>query len=194
MFGFVCGRLAAGNWRLIPMVGTSIAASFATVKFMFDSRECALSFRRVGAIMLAVSVICSFVNCKEIIAMPKDYGKDDAKHVLAEFLVDNGLEYGYADFWTAHATTVIADSEVKIRSVTISREEGICVYTYQSNINWFYDQEGIDEYFIVMTEYEYGRISDTPQWAALMNHQTRKLSCGSFIIFVFDVNPCTFQG
>ena len=109
--------------------------------------------------------------------------------MLAEFLVENGLEYGYAEFWTAQATTVIADSKVKVRSIEISRKEGISAYTYQSNIYWFSDQDGVNEYFIALTEDEYSKASASGQWAELSPHISRELSCGEFRILVFSVNP-----
>jgi hypothetical protein len=191
MFGFVCGRLSAGNWRLIPMLGTAIIASFSAIRFMLASKDFSLSFRRVGAICLVFPLLCSLVNYKEIGDMPSDYGRDNETHVLAQFLVDNGLEYGYAEFWTASATTIVSDSKVKVRSVNIARNEGVTAYLYQSNIYWFYDQEGIDEYFIVLSDEEYSRVSNTAQWATLSEHLTKKLICGNFRIFVFDINPMT---
>lgn len=189
MFGFVCGRLSAGNWRLIPMVGTGIISSLAAIRFMFRAEECALSFRRVAAICLVIPVLCALVNCKEISDMPSDYGRDSENHMLAEFLLDNGLEYGYAEFWTAQATTVIADSKVKVRSIEISRKNGISAYTYQSNIYWFSDQDGVYEYFIALTGDEYSKASASGQWAELSPHISRELSCGGFRILVFGVNP-----
>ena len=192
MVGFICGRLSAGNWRLMPLVGTSILASIAAIRFMFVSKECTLSFRRVGALMLLFPLLCSAVNYKEIQAMPKDYGKDNSYHQLAEFLEKEGLEYGFAEFWTAQATTVISDSNVKVRPITISRKDGIDAYLYQANANWFKDQEGVEKYFIALSSAEYNSVAQTEEWVALISQSyVAKLDCAGYLVFVFNSNPIT---
>ena len=192
MVGFVCGRLSAGNWRLIPLVGTSIIASVAAIRFMFVSAEYTLSFRRTGALLLIFPLLCSLVNFKEIKEMPEDYGKDNAQHKLVEFLEKEGLEYGYAEFWTAQAATVISDSKVKIRPVTFSRADSVDPYRYQANENWFMDQKGVEEYFIILSAYEYNLVYQTDDWKLLVtNHFVKELGCEGYIIYVFNTNPMT---
>ena len=189
MIGFICGRLSAGNWRLIPMVGTSIIASIAAIKAMFAMKECVLSWRRVGAILVLFPLLCSLVNYKTMDDMPKDYGRDNALHQLAEFLEEKDLEYGYAEFWTAQATTLISDSKVKVRGITISRQNGIDPYLYQSNKNWYEDQEGVSGYFIVLSQYEYNTVMYGQEWKTRYDaHFKEKFECAGYHIFVFDSN------
>ena len=193
MVGFICGRLAEGNWRLLPMVGTGILASLAAVRFMFHQKENALSWRRVGALLALFPVLCSFVNFVEICAMPANYGRDNEHHQLAAFLEENGLEYGFAEFWTAQATTVIADSEVKVRPVEFSYENGAAPYTYQVNKKWYSESGYAEEYFFAMKPYEYNAVAGSEMWQELVaGHFVAEYECGDYIIFVFDVNP--FQG
>jgi hypothetical protein len=124
--------------------------------------------------------------------MPKDYGKDNAHHKLVEFLEKEGLEYGYAEFWTAQATTVISDSKVKVRPITISRADSIDPYLYQSNANWYKDQEGVEKYFVALSTYEYNSVASTDDWSALISgHYVEKLDCEGYLIFVFNANPMT---
>ena len=190
--GFICGRLSAGNWRLMPMVGTSILASVAAIRFMFRAKESVLSYRRVGALLLLFPLLCSLVNYREIQKMPKDYGDDNAHHQLVEFLTEKGLEYGYAEFWTAQATTVLSDSKVKVRPITVSRNDGIDPYLYQVNSNWFKDQEGVEKYFIIFSGYEFSSISQTEEWIKLVNGSSvTKYDCAGYLIFTFDLNPIT---
>lgn len=190
IFGFVCGRLAAGNWRLIPMVGTGIMASFTSIRFMFRSKEYALSFRRVGALLALIPLLCSFVNFSEISHMPHDYGRDDGRHQLAEFLEKKGLEYGYAEFWTAHATTIISDSKVKLRPIKITAQNGIIPYEYQINAKWYVDQSGVEEYFVVMSSMDYATVVKSEQWSKFASeHYKAKYNSGEYMIFVFDANP-----
>jgi hypothetical protein len=192
MVGFICGRLSAGNWRLMPMVGTSLIASAAAIRFMFRSKEFALSYRRVGAMLLLFPLLCSLINFKDIGDMPKDYGKDNAHHKLVEALEAEGLTYGYAEFWTAQASTVISDSKVKVRPVTFSYKDGIDAYRYQANAKWFEDQQGVEEYFIVFGQGEYTSISQTEEWNFLMSECfVKRFEAEGYKVFVFSANPLT---
>lgn len=189
MVGFVCGRLSAGNWRLIPMVGTSIIASIAAIRVMLSMKECALSWRRVGALLALIPLLCSLVNYKMIDDMPKDYGRDNDLHQLAEFLEENDLEYGYTEFWKAQAITLISDSRVKVRGITVSRQDGIDPYLYQSNKNWYEDQEGVDKYFIILSASEYSQLMNGAEWKTRYEqHFVERLECVGYHIFVFDSN------
>ncbi len=189
LFGFICGRLSAGNWRLIPMTGTGILASLAAIRFMFKARENIFSWRRVGALLAVFPVLCSLVNYKAIADMPEDYGRDNALHQLAEFLEEKELTYGYAEFWTAQATTLISDSNVKVRGVTISHRDGVDPYLYQSNRLWYEDQEGAENYFLVLSAYEYNQIFTSNEWKIITaNHLVDRYDCAGYLIFVFDCN------
>ena len=39
LFGFIIGKLSNANWRLVPMVGTAIAATVAGIKELIDTRH-----------------------------------------------------------------------------------------------------------------------------------------------------------
>lgn len=192
MIGFICGRLSAGNWRLIPMVGTSILVSFAAVREMFKMENAALVWKRVGVIMLIVPIMGSLVNFKEITDMPKDYGRDNELHALADFLEEQGLEYGYATFWNSQTLTLISDSEVRVRSVNADSKNGVAPYYYQTNKTWYKDQEGIEKYFVALTNYEASIVNYNTEWTSVKDaHLLETFTCGNFKIFVFDVNIFT---
>jgi hypothetical protein len=189
LFGFICGRLSAGNWRLIPMVGTGILASLAAIRFMFRTKENVLPWRRVGALLAVFPILCSLVNYKTINDMPEDYGRDNNLHVLTAFLKENELYYGYAEFWTAQATTLLSDSQVKVRCVTISRADGVDPYLYQSNRNWYEDQEGVEKYFLVLSQYEYNQIYSSTEWKNITaEHLIENHTLDGYLIYVFDCN------
>ncbi|MBO5022754.1 MAG: hypothetical protein J6D11_00340 [Clostridia bacterium] len=194
MVGFICGRLSAGNWRLIPMVGTSILVSFAAIREMFAMENCALVWKRVGVVMLIVPLMGSLVNFKAVTDMPKDYGKDNELHVLAEFLEEQELEYGYATFWYSQSLTLISDSEVRVRCVNADSKNGVTPYYYQTNKTWYEDQDGVEKYFVALTNYESSIVSYNSEWKALLEaHLLETYTCGNFKIFVFDVNIFTAQ-
>lgn len=189
MAGFICGRLSAANWRLTPIIGTSVITSVAAIKTMFSIKEEHLVWRRVATVLLIMPFLLSFINIKTIKDMPADYGRDNELHVLSDFLVENDLEYGYATFWYSQATTLISDSKVKVRCINADSQGGITPYYYQTNKNWYNDQEGIDKYFIALTSGEARSISYNADWLRFTDeHLTNTLECGNFKIYVFDAN------
>lgn len=193
MIGFICGRLSAGNWRLIPMVGTSILTSFAAVREMFGMKDCSMVWKRFAAVMLIIPIMGSLVNFKVITAMPKDYGQDNELHQLADFLAENDLEYGYATFWYSQAITLISDSEVKVRSIT-AEKTGLAPYYYQTNRTWYEDREGVDKYFVMLTKSESLNVKSNTEWLFLReNYLVEMLEYGNFNIFVFDTNIFTAE-
>ena len=194
MMGFICGRLSAGNWRLIPMVGTSILVSFAAVREMFAMEDCALVWKRVGVILLIVPIMGSLVNFKEISAMPKDYGRDNELHVVADFLEAQGLEYGYATFWNSQSLTLISNSDVRVRGVNVTSKDGVTPYYYQTNITWYEDQDGVEKYFVALTNYEASVLNYNSKWNFIKEtHLLETLDCEGFKIFVFDTNIFTVE-
>ena len=134
---------------------------------------------------------------KAIIKMPFDFGRDNDLHMLAETLEEEGLTYGYATFWYAQAITVISDNQVKTRNINVEKNNFI-QYTYQSEYSWYADQPGQEEYFVLLTNYEYslvGKYFDVgiPEEADnyianLARHLVRKIELENYKILVFDCN------
>jgi hypothetical protein len=243
MFGYICGKLSAANWRLTPILGGGVLLTMlglrelvtslnlfdkkktdakekkpeelieiatgsegdeattptatdasATGEAVLDSGAVVLS--RVCALILAVVIAGSLIFAKEVRDIPEDYGRDNANHLLAQFLVDNGLEYGYATFWYAQAITVISDSAVRVRNINVKAGEGISAYHYQSSTRWYDDQEGVDEYFVILSLAEYSTASKSPKWAEWMEtcYSRHYDDVNGFMIYVFTENILSEYG
>lgn len=189
LFGTVCGRLGAANWRLTPLVGTSVLTSAAVIGEAWDQRKTAVCGARLGVLVLLVFTLLSGYNAKTVSDMPYDYGRDNNLHVLAETLEAEGLTYGYATFWQSQAITLISDSEVKCRGITVNKDE-IVPYRYQSNEAHYRDQDGVSEYFVLLTIAEFNTVRSSDYWVNLTaNSFVRQISVGEYYcIFVFSDN------
>ena len=148
---------------------------------------------RLGALVLALTIFCSYAFAKEIKEIPADYGRDNTNHRLAEFLVSEGLEYGYATFWYAQAITVLTNSEVRVRNIDVKDREGVVGRHYQSSLNWYNDQEGVTEYFIILSASEFRTAAATDKWTEWMEnyylrHYTDPNDASGFRIYVFSEN------
>ena len=148
---------------------------------------------RVSALFLAVVIASSLVFAKEVKALDPEYGRDNTNHRLAEFLVEEGLEYGYATFWYAQAITVLSDSEVRVRNMQIDDDDGVVGRHYQSSLDWYNDQEGVGEYFVILSSSEYRDVFLTDNWKRWMDecylrHYDSPNDANGFQVYVFSEN------
>lgn len=68
---------------------------------------------------------------------------------LAKFLIANGLEYGYATYWTAGATTVRGEEKVRVRPVLIVNRLPVPLRHLSSNA-WYRPQAWTGPTFLVL--------------------------------------------
>lgn len=181
MFGYIFGILSAANWRLSPMICTGLMVCFAA----FRAAKVHVTAARLSAVMMCVLVLMSAISVKTIAEMNKNGIENNEKYHLAKVLEENGLEYGFATFWNSQAITLLSDSEVRVANTDIN-ENGIAPCYYQTNKNWFEEQEGIDRYFVLASDYEISVLEQTEDWAKF-NALTRDvIEWNGYKIFIFD--------
>ena len=108
-----------------------------------------------------------------------------------DFLEDEGLNYGYATFWYANAMTVISNSDVLVRSVSVSDTGEVTPYYYQTERSWYKAQEGQDNYFLLLTQGEFDSMTQSAN--ALLTTASRTLEIqdsnnATYHVLVFDQN------
>lgn len=201
LFGYICGRISNANWRLTPIIGSSVMATVAIFREWLDGifpkkstdeaennekcnekRVCL----RLGVILSAVIVMFGAVNFNEIRKMPRDY--EHPLEAVANDLEAHGLEYGYATFLRSQALTMLSDSKVRVRE-TLVKSDGVITDYYQSSRLWYEDQPGIDKYFIMLSDDELNTVGDSEYWQEITekylieNFETR-----GYNVFVFSRN------
>lgn len=202
IFGYICGELSAANWRLMPIIGSSAMLTVCALRDLvsdlglFEVKEnggAAVVLSRISALVLAVVILSSLVFADEIKALDPEYGRDNTNHRLAEFLVEEGLEYGYATFWYSQAITLLSNSEVRVRNMDVDDRKGVIGRHYQSSLNWYNDQPGVDEYFVILSATEYRSVFTTKSWQQWMDecylrHYESPNDAEGFQIYVFSEN------
>lgn len=202
IFGYICGELSAANWRLMPIIGSSAMLTVCALRDLvsdlglFEVKEncgAAVVLSRISALVLAVVILSSLVFADEVKALDPEYGRDNTNHRLAEFLVEEGLQYGYATFWYSQAITLLSDSEVRVRNMDVDDRKGVIGRHYQSSLNWYNDQEGVDEYFVILSATEYRSVFTTKSWQQWMDecylrHYESPNDAEGFQIYVFSEN------
>ena len=193
-FGVVCGRLGAANWRLTPLIGSAVVTSSVLILEAWRHRKTAIVTVRLGVLVLAALALLSAFNVKTIADMPADYGRDNELHRLTEALEKEGLTYGYATFWRSQSITLLSDSRVKCREILVDGDSksptyGLTTDHYQSSLRWYEDQEGVDEYFVLLSKYEYNQIVLSDYWVALSERAlVREFEVDGFVVSVFSEN------
>lgn len=150
LIGWVFGKLSSANWRLSPIVVTSVILCIMFVRWIVRGTE----YKRL-AVVVVIPVLCMvLITTKDIFTMGKQTPENAELVNLAEYLEQNDLRYGYATFWQANIITLLSDSEVKVRVINVG-EEGYVKRLYQTNRNWYEKAGGYDRYFVILTEKEY---------------------------------------
>lgn len=190
--GWICGVLSGADWRITSMLGTSAVTTVAAIRLFVTSKEKSEKItilRRVSAIAAAFLAAVAVLGAAVMLRMPADYGRDNLDHRLAEKLKAEGLEYGYATFWRSQTITLISDSEVRVREILADEFDGVCTDYYQSSRAWYEDQEGIDRYFVLLSNYEAGDASRNPAWETYVEENSPEIiEFENYVIYVFDEN------
>lgn len=181
MMGYIMGKLSAANWRLSPIVAMSAVVSMAFLRWAVSQ----IQWQRLGALLMIPLVIVSSVTAHSIAHMPKDNTSENTLYALAEELESRGLNYGYATFWQANGLTVVSDSKIKCRSIDID-ENDYHIRHYQCNPHWYEDQEGQEQYFLLMTFYERQILESINSRLLSRSHQVLNIS--GYEVWVFSEN------
>lgn len=182
MIGYICGMLSSANWRLSPIVCTSVIMMAILAQWIWENTD----KKRLGVLTMLPLLVLSLWSVKDISAMPKDYNQDGGLYAVSDYLVENNLTYGYATFWSANAMTVISDSKAETRCIRVS-DEGICTPNYyQSRKSWYEDQPDQPNYFLLLSQYEFECMVNNSN--PLLDEPHYQADVDGYIILTFEHN------
>ena len=188
MYAYICGLLSTANWRLVPMLASCIIVSAVAV-FDLIGDEKLPSLRRLGVLLLVLLLLLSFIPCREIKNMERDYGQNNALHVLTQGLMEldeEGIlpEVGYATFWNCQAVTLLSDDEIKLRG--INTDGTPTRYEYQQMLSWYDEENFKDGSYLVLTASEEIQLR---LWISGEGSDfiSRRI-VGSYIVYIYDYN------
>jgi hypothetical protein len=219
LFLVTLGSLGNANWRLTPLLGTAALTTVIGLSWVLGGRgipdndvaaqtqTCrtargrlpqkpdgmrhltATPRKRLAALCLIVLLLNALINAGQIYALPVDNGQDNTLHQLTDFLLEHELEYGYATFWQAQAITLLSNQKVSVRNVAVD-QSGISPRLYQSNKNWYQDQQETNEYFLLLDQTEYDLLLRSPDWPSLEHlvQDTLEAPAG-YSIVILSQNP-----
>ncbi|MBQ6292274.1 MAG: hypothetical protein IJK77_00130 [Lachnospiraceae bacterium] len=148
-FAVTFGRLGTSNWRLTPLLGTSLISTFFTAADLIEEKGISL---QKGVLLLAALIITAIIPARTILTTPVDYGRDQALFVTVSKLREHGLKRGYASFWWAGVMDMISGEEMEISYLELKNEKP--GKTFYQQFYDVYDDRDSDSFFLMMTEKE----------------------------------------
>ena len=136
------------------------------VAVVVDDRLAPAAKRYVGAIAIAVIALTAPM-AYELTGLTdhaslRDMNNANQNVRLANFLLDNKLEYGYATFWNAGRTTVLAKNVVKVRNIELAN--GLPrPMRHLSSDRWYQPGSWSGQSFLMLTKEEL----DAVKWPEL---------------------------
>jgi hypothetical protein len=160
------------------------------VAVVVDDRLAHPAKRYAGGVAIAV-IAATAPMAYELPALAQHASIRDLNHAnqnvrLANFLIDNKLEYGYATFWHAGRTTVLAKHAVKVRNIEL--DNGLPrAMRHLSSDRWYMPSAWVGPSFLLLTKDEVSAVN-WPVLKQLTGEPLRTLSFENFEVVVFDHN------
>lgn len=139
------------------------------------------------AFFLVCSLVIGFMNHVYPSLIFKDHTLEVKQNVNIPLLVclkKNNQHYGYAEFWKSNVVTVLSDSDIKVRPVSIS-SNSIEMFPIHNLKDWYSIKPSYSDSFILFSKEEYNKI-DKGWLDKTIGMPSRLESCGNNILAVFN--------
>lgn len=186
LLGYICGILSAAEWRLTPIFGTAVILSILFLRWAVIQKT---AISRMTLLLFVPIVTICVINIGSMFSTPKDRYKENDLFGIVEALEGYGLDTGYSTFWRCNSITVLSGNKIKVREVTVD-EKGVNQRHYQSSKKWYEDMKDEDEFFLLLSNYEYSVLNNnSPKLKdeAIQKYEA-KVNSSVYHILVFDHN------
>ena len=186
LFGWICGKLSVANWRLIPMLGTSLLSAMFAIRDLWENKGL---LRRIGVLMLCVVLLASTIAPVTIM---KKYESQRttirAEKEVATLLQEQAPSLGYATFWNCNIITLLSDGQVDMLNTIIQNGE-VCPRLYQTRTDQFDRRKQANEScFLLLTSSEYNTLKQNGYLSDLNQENTilKEINCRGYYILILE--------
>lgn len=155
LFAYVFGRLDSANWRLSPLIMTSLLVSIIFVRHLWAQKGIA---KRFAVLLLTGCFVFAGVNSTRVLSMNPHEQQYENLQGLASYLEKSDIEYAYATFWNSLPITFMTDGKVQVANIEIRDNGVIHAHEYQSFASWYSGHEG-HVCALLLTQSEYATLS-----------------------------------
>lgn len=139
--------------RLVGIYMTAVTVSVIYMMWLIKNAQ----LMRFGFVIAAIFSIASLFCMYSVSTLRYE----NRFSRLAQVLEENGLKYGYAEYWSAQVTTVLSDNNVELASININEDGIVSENRYNTFEYQFADRTDADKYFLFLSSWEYDTIKDT---------------------------------
>ena len=179
LFGFICGQLYRFNWRLIPCVFT---AFIITLLCFYDfARQI-----RVKNLSYIIYTVFSVLVLVSMFGLKRNFDNINWQQKVAEYLDEQGYEYGYAPYFAAD-TIMLFSNQTRIISlweIGAFPENNWGIHRYNTFVSWI-DQAASQGggSFIIVNQSEYENMNDLRR--EVVDKADNVVILGNYYIFEF---------
>lgn len=160
------------------------------VGVVVDDRNARWGGRRISAVAIA-AIAFTAPHAYELAkvtehASLKEMNDANPRVRLTNFLIDNNLRYGYATFWNAGVTTVLAKNVVRVRNIELANGLPHPMHHLSSD-RWYQPSAWNGPSFLLLGKNEAGAVK-WQEFKRLAGEPSRTLTFEDYQIIVFDHN------
>ena len=160
----------------------------AVIRSIVGDRKNQIILFRLSVVGLTILSLYGVISIREVLRQKRSIKDGDYHSKVVAKLKSEGVQYGYATWWHGQAISILSDWKIRTSSVRVTDKE-IYPYRYQSANQWYQDQKGVDEYFVLLAPGEYERVKDSNYWKDLIQRGLiRQFDCLDMKVFVFSCN------
>lgn len=175
--GMAAARYMITSFLLLQLIGihyiyTNYIQSLDTLSYVYA----------VGASVTTLAMMLPIV-----LAIPNGAAILEQQKGVTNFLLQNGLEYGYATYWNANVNTVLSNGGVQINAVLIS-EGQVSPYYWITSTDWYKPEYYDGDTFLMLSSEELAAYTPNGYAETVIGEPQKVLTFGDYTILVYDYN------
>jgi hypothetical protein len=124
------------------------------IVFYFESREYRLDRVMVTVALAALLLLGAAKTTLSFITVDKNEGRRE----VADYLVENGYDFGYATYWNANIITELTDAKVEVANIL--DPESLSFFTWSTPEKYYEEGYSDGKVFMLLTEDEAEQYAD----------------------------------
>lgn len=155
---------------------TVLVFALPLIAFYFEGKEYKFD-KTVVAFLLAAGLLLG--SAKTVLSFIT-VDKNEDKRPVAEFLVQNGYDFGYATYWNANIITELTDAEVEVANIL--DPESLTFFTWSTPMKYYEENYHSGRVFLLL---EAGEAADYADCKALLVGE-KVFEDDSYIVYAYE--------
>jgi hypothetical protein len=146
------------------------------IVFYFESREYRLDRLMVTVALAVLLLLGTAKTTFSFITVDKNEGRRE----VAEYLAENGYDFGYATYWNANIITELTDAKVEVANIL--DPESLSFFTWSTPEKYYEDGYSDGKVFMLLTEEEASQYAD----CASIQGGEKVFEDAGYIVYAYD--------